>query len=466
MSRKPVSIYMVCLFLSDVLLVLICLPLATQARLFLPYGRDLVLPDGGANAIVYAAVLLIWPLVLTLFGAYNLSGIVRIMDELPRVLGALILASLALAGGLYFAARDVSRLLIVYFALFTMVLLPLGRITLRLIFKARNQPRVRGQRILIAGAGELAQELARDLSLRSWLGLDVVGFLSDGSSPNGELPVPILGALDDASCVIRRHAIDEVIIAMPFDAHQRITNLVADLHEKPVTIKLVPNLLPFVFIRSSVEILGDRVLLGLKEPVLSPLQRLVKRTLDVAIVLPVLLVTLPAMAMIGVLVWLDSGRPVLFSQYRVGERGRLFKMLKFRTMVTDPKTHAIVEKQSCNGFYKSRNDPRVTRAGRVLRRTSLDELPQLFNILRGDMSLVGPRPELPELVAQYQPWQRRRLSVPQGLTGWWQINGRSDKPLHLHVEEDLYYIQNYSLWLDLQILFRTVGVVVRGKGAY
>jgi lipopolysaccharide/colanic/teichoic acid biosynthesis glycosyltransferase len=122
--------------------------------------------------------------------------------------------------------------------------------------------------------------------------------------------------------------------------------------------------------------------------------------------------------------------------------------------------------ESGNLIHKSADDPRVTRVGRVLRRTSLDELPQLFNVLIGDISLVGPRPEMPHLVERYEPWQRKRFAVPQGITGWWQINGRSDKPMHLHTEEDLYYVHNYSLLLDMQILIKTVGVVLRGKGAF
>jgi lipopolysaccharide/colanic/teichoic acid biosynthesis glycosyltransferase len=125
-----------------------------------------------------------------------------------------------------------------------------------------------------------------------------------------------------------------------------------------------------------------------------------------------------------------------------------------------------VTDENGNTIHKTRNDPRVTRVGRIVRKTSLDELPQLINILRGEMSLVGPRPELPFLVERYEPWQRKRFAVPQGITGWWQVNGRSDKPMHLHTEEDLYYVQNYSLLLDIQILFKTILVVLRGKGAF
>jgi lipopolysaccharide/colanic/teichoic acid biosynthesis glycosyltransferase len=153
----------------------------------------------------------------------------------------------------------------------------------------------------------------------------------------------------------------------------------------------------------------------------------------------------------------------------VGENGHLFAMYKFRSMVNGAE-HLQSQVNEINDkgqlIHKKANDPRVTHIGRFLRRTSLDELPQLLNVLKGDMSLVGPRPELPWLLDQYQPWQHKRLAVPQGMTGWWQINSRAEKLMHLYTEDDIYYIQNYSLWLDIYILLKTPWVVVRGKGAY
>jgi len=175
------------------------------------------------------------------------------------------------------------------------------------------------------------------------------------------------------------------------------------------------------------------------------------------------------MGIIALVILVEDGRPILFRQKRAGENGRVFEMLKFRTMVRDAEKLSVQTNhtdENGNLIHKTRNDPRVTRTGHFLRRFSLDELPQLFNILDGTMSLVGPRPEMPYLVDMYQPWQRKRFAVPPGLTGWWQVNGRSDRPMHLHTEDDLYYIQNYSLWLDIQIIFRTVWVVLMGKGSY
>ena len=177
----------------------------------------------------------------------------------------------------------------------------------------------------------------------------------------------------------------------------------------------------------------------------------------------------PTAILIALAIKLDDRGPVLFRQERVGENGRRFEMTKFRTMVVGAEQlQAQVARmdESGNVVYKVPHDPRVTRVGRFLRRWSLDELPQFFNVLRGEMSLVGPRPEQVFVVDQYEPWQRQRLAVPPGITGWWQVSGRSDLPMHLNTQYDLFYIRNYSMWLDLKILWLTVGTVMRGEGAY
>jgi len=195
----------------------------------------------------------------------------------------------------------------------------------------------------------------------------------------------------------------------------------------------------------------------------------VKRIFDIILSLIGLVFALPIMVITACLILIEDGRPIFFSQQRAGENGRVFNMLKFRTMVFGAeKLQTEVEKLDASGniIHKRKDDPRITSVGAFLRRFSLDELPQLFNILQGSMSVVGPRPEMPYLVEKYQPWQRKRFAVPPGLTGWWQVNGRSDRPMHLHTEDDLYYIQNYSIWLDIQILVRTVWVVLIGKGSY
>ena len=175
------------------------------------------------------------------------------------------------------------------------------------------------------------------------------------------------------------------------------------------------------------------------------------------------------MLLIAIAIRLDSSGHVLFQQERVGENGRLFGMYKFRTMIADAEEQQAqvnILTEDDDVLHKRPDDPRVTKVGHFLRRYSLDELPQLINVLKSEMSLVGPRPEMPWLVDRYESWQRKRFAVPKGITGWWQINGRSDKPMHLNPEDDLYYVYNYSIWLDILILLRTPLAVLKGKGAF
>ena len=194
-----------------------------------------------------------------------------------------------------------------------------------------------------------------------------------------------------------------------------------------------------------------------------------KRIFDLLFGFLALLFAFPLMLIAALLVFLEDGAPIIFRQTRVGRNGNLFEIYKFRTMIKNAEqlqVQATGQDRHGKRLHKTKDDPRVTRVGRVLRRFSLDELPQLFNVLAGTMSLVGPRPEVPYLVETYEPWQHKRFAVLPGMTGWWQVNGRSDRPMHLHTEDDLYYIQNFSIWLDLQIILRTVWVVISGKGAY
>jgi len=209
--------------------------------------------------------------------------------------------------------------------------------------------------------------------------------------------------------------------------------------------------------------------IGLKEETFAPVDALLKRMLDVCVSLAVILLTWPVMLVIALAIRLDSPGSALFLQERVGQHNRRFTMYKFRTMYTDAEQRAAeVAVQTDAGIvHKHRGDPRVTRIGAQLRRMSMDELPQLFNVLRGDMSLIGPRPELTWIVdGSYQPWQYQRLLVPQGISGWWQVHGRATRVMHLHTEDDIHYVRHASFRLDLQILVMTLREVLTGRGAY
>jgi exopolysaccharide biosynthesis polyprenyl glycosylphosphotransferase len=321
---------------------------------------------------------------------------------------------------------------------------------------------------LIIGAGPVGREIEVQIRDSHVHNFELIGFLDDDAQKREKFQ-DILGGLDTAQWVILDHSVTDVLIALPMRAFERANALVNELDALPVKIWMVPDYFHLALHHAEVNDLAGIPMLDLRASALDDYQRMVKRIFDLLFTALFLLLALPLMGLIAVLIWLDDRGPILFRQHRVGENGRLFEIYKFRTMVNDAeKLRGLVEKMDDQGnlIHKTKNDPRVTRVGRFLRRFSLDELPQLFNILIGHMSLVGPRPELPYLVDHYQSWQRKRFAIPQGLTGWWQIHGRSDKPMHLHTEDDLYYIQNYSIWLDIQILTKTIWIVLRGKGAY
>ncbi|HEX7394169.1 MAG TPA: sugar transferase [Anaerolineaceae bacterium] len=417
---------------------------------------------------LYYLLPVIWVGMLLVFSVYDGRKNLKVVDEYSNLTASSILAGVVMAGVLYLGFREVSRALFLFFCLLTYLLLIEWRGIARFVFRWRLQRYNVKRRVLILGAGEAGHRL-RDLILtQPQFGLDLAGFLDDDpekqQAGQGEV-----GKLDCVRQVIARESVEDVVLALPRSANERLNWVVSELHDMPVKVWLIPDYFSLALHRATVEEFAGIPMLDLRAPALSEYQRITKRIFDLILTVLTLPILLLVGSLIALAIRLDSPGPIFYQARRVGENGKIFKMNKFRTMVAnaDGLRH-LVERTDENGnlVYKTKHDPRITGVGRFLRRTSLDELPQLLNVLRGEMSLVGPRPEMPELVEKYQPWQRKRFAVPQGLTGWWQIHGRSDKPMHLHTEEDLYYVQHYSIWLDLQILFQTAWVVLRGKGAY
>jgi len=296
----------------------------------------------------------------------------------------------------------------------------------------------------------------------------IIGFVDDNPEmveQSGQL----LGNSDSIRELVNTQGASDVVIALPHSEYHQMSDIVRRLDDMPVQIWVALGFFDLALYNTAIEDFAGIPMLDLRASAIDDYQRMMKRAFDLFFGLLGLIIALPFMAVSALLIVLEDGRPVIFRQKRAGENGRLFDMLKFRTMVKNAEQlQSEVETRDLDGniIHKSKNDPRITRVGRFLRRFSMDELLQFVNVVRGDMSLVGPRPELPYLVESYHPWQRKRFSVPPGITGWWQVSGRSDKPMHLHTEQDLYYIQNYSIWLDIQILLRTAWVVLIGRGAY
>jgi exopolysaccharide biosynthesis polyprenyl glycosylphosphotransferase len=377
--------------------------------------------------------------------------------------------SLGVAGALYFTFRETSRLVVLYALSTSWVLLLLWRLAVRVLYRARTRwQSSAAERVLIVGAGEVGQQVAHIIRGYAWAGLSLVGYLDDDMRKRGN-GLPVLGGLQDIREVVQAEGINDVVLALPLDAYQQTNELIATMHSLPVRVRVIPDYFNLALYRATVEDFGGIPMINLRDPMLNDYERFMKRLVDIAVSGVLAVLMLPLMAIVAVSIRLDSPGPALFRQRRVGENGRHFTMYKFRSMVNGAEGMQPLANQvdkEGNLVHKTSGDPRITRVGRFIRRLSLDELPQLFNVLKGDMSLVGPRPELPWLVQRYQSWQRKRFAVPQGITGWWQVNGRSDKMMYLHTDEDLYYVQNYSLWLDLYILLKTPWVTLRGKGAF
>jgi exopolysaccharide biosynthesis polyprenyl glycosylphosphotransferase len=297
--------------------------------------------------------------------------------------------------------------------------------------------------------------------------MQCVGYVDDEKLEKS--PVDLLGKFNDIRKLVTESAITDVVIALPHSVYPRMSEVVNKTTDLPVKVWVALGFFDLALYKTDIEDFAGVPMLDLRAPALSEYQRLVKRGFDLFFGILATLLALPLMALISLLILIFEGRPIFFVQKRVGENGKIFEVYKFRTMVKNAELIKNgVERTDAEGnlIHKSENDPRITRIGRFLRRLSLDEFPQLFNVIRGTMSLVGPRPELPFLVEKYQTWQRKRFAVPPGMTGWWQINGRSERMMHLHTEDDLYYVSHYSIWLDIIILIRTIWVVLLGKGSY
>lgn len=419
--------------------------------------------------VLYVLFPIIWVLIFTVYSVYDGRKNLRVVDEFASLTQGSLVAAISMAGILYFTYRDVSRALFLIFVLLTFLVMIAWRLGARLYFRVVRQGLPKPQRVLVVGAGVVGRNMQAQLREFASLNLHFVGFLDDDPEKRKQDPQTILGTLTDVRQVVQKYQVDNVVIALPLRAYDRTNQLASDLLDLPVKIWIIPDYFSITLHQAVVEDFAGLPMLDLRAPALDEYQRIIKRGFDLIVTLLLLIPILPIMGLTVLLILVDDGWPVLFYQERVGENGKIFRINKFRTMVRGAEQHqkevATMDEQG-NWIHKRPDDPRVTRVGRFLRRFSLDEFPQFFNVLAGNMSLVGPRPELPDLVENYQPWQRKRFAVPQGMTGWWQIHGRSDKPMHLHTEDDLYYVQNYSIWLDIEILLKTIWITLRGKGAY
>lgn len=327
-------------------------------------------------------------------------------------------------------------------------------------------------RVLVVGGTGLGQQVMNGIAASPGLGYALVGYLDEQPIVlNGRTPriYRHVGSIEDLEQAIKDHQVEQVIIALPFWEQGRMPDLVETCREMGVGYQVAPDFYQLSFDRVDVLQLSGVPLLRPKKISLEGTDLILKRLFDVTLVLLSALVTIPIALVIALAIRLDSAGPVLFRQRRVGKDGQIFLCYKFRTMVPDAEARKA-DLQALNEadgpLFKMRDDPRITRVGRFLRRRSLDELPQLWNVLKGEMSLIGPRPALPEEVESYEHWQHRRLAVLPGCAGLSQALGRSDVSFDEQVRLDLYYAENWSVGMDVRILIMIIPAIIGGHGAY
>jgi exopolysaccharide biosynthesis polyprenyl glycosylphosphotransferase len=414
---------------------------------------------------------LVWVATVALSGANDIRFIGVGTDEFRRVLnaGAFLIAAVAILSYAFKAELARGYVVIALPSLTAFDLL--ARFALRRhLHRARSQGHCM-RRVVVVGHALVVADIVAVLRRETYHGLMVVAACVADAVPAGLLgETPIAEGLDGVPAMVSKFEADTVaVLACPEMAGARLRQLAWDLEKTGTDLCVAPALLDVAGPRTTIRPTAGLPLLHMDHPEFSGARLVLKGIFDRTLALLALVLLAPLFAVLALAIKLDDGGPALFRQTRVGRDGRQFSVIKFRTMVPDAEAlkAALAERTQQDGvLFKIKDDPRLTRVGRWLRRWSLDELPQLLNVLGADMSLVGPRPALPEEVARYGDLVRRRLVVKPGMTGLWQVNGRSDLSWDESVRLDLRYVENWSLVLDLQILWKTCAAVVRGSGAY
>lgn len=467
---------------------LLDLALVSLAFLLAHALRDALLPalGFGASGLYPVArylpllppALFIWSVLLWSSGRYRSHRTVPLLEEAAAVVRVAVTASVLFALAVWAFRLDerlldsdrVSRAWILLFSLLAGLFVLASKLALRV---TSRHVRARGfnfRTVLLVGTNRSARALAESIRAHRYWGYRVLGFVAneEGGEPADPQAEPLLGTLADLPALLEREVVDEVIFAVSRKELDRFEDLFLALQEQGILTRFALDFFPHTQARVRLEELDGVPLATFATSPTGVFQLAWKRALDVALSALLLVLALPVVLFVALAIRVTSGGAVLFRQTRCGLNGRRFTLYKFRTMVADAeeRRHEVAHLNEMDGpVFKARRDPRVTWLGRFLRKFSLDELPQLWNVLKGDMSLVGPRPPIPEEVAQYARWQRRRLAMKPGLTCLWQISGRNELDFERWMELDLQYIDSWSPWLDLKILAKTVPVVLSGRGA-
>lgn len=464
-----------CVVIGDSVLINVAFLLAYTLR----YDVQLLRPvepifDNPPTVYIPFAILLTGLLLITfkIDGVYQSRRLGMWLEQMTAIVRGTTLGILLMVGITFFYQPTFySRLIFVYDSVLIVLLLGVGRLVWGFILAQLRRRGIGVVRVLIVGADEVSRTVIRTVMAQPELGYRIVGLISDQFDTNtlNIGPIPLLGGLEKIPQAISEQRIDEVVIALPWTDQQRVLEVFQTCDRLGVRARTVPDIFQLSLNRVDVEDLGGVPLLGLKSASFRGTNLLVKRLIDLIVGGLISLVALPFMLLLSIAIRINSPGAIIFRQKRVGMRGKEFTIYKFRTMragAEEEQERLLVYNEFTGPLFKMKGDPRITQVGRFLRKTSLDELPQLFNVMKGDMSLVGPRPHIASEVAQYQDWQKQVLEAPPGMTGLSQVSGRSQLSFDEQCLLDIYFIENWSPALDFKILLRTIPKVVLGEGAY
>jgi exopolysaccharide biosynthesis polyprenyl glycosylphosphotransferase len=437
----------------------------------LEIGQRFIRPLGGYLWLGLAA-LPIWHFFLLKHGLYASIRRLTLGQIYGRLLRAAVSAGVLLGASVFLIDRGISRKLFLSFLLLCVLLLLIEKTLVKVLLGWARKRGYNTRYILIVGTREKARQFQKLVEEHADWGLKVVGFLQVADGPL--LPEiqghRVLGRIEDLIPVCKANAVDEVVFCLPKDRMVNVEEYLRDLEEMGITMRMALDFYDLQQAKSELSYFHNQLpLLTFHTKTLDAMQLFYKRVLDVLGSLVGLTLLALMLPIIALAIRLDSPGPIFFGQRRVGESGRLFRCWKFRSMYIDAearKKELMAQNEMKGAIFKIKDDPRITRVGRFLRKTSLDEFPQFWNVFLGEMSLVGTRPPTPDEVAQYQNWHRRRISIKPGITGQWQVSGRNAiEDFDEIVRLDLQYIDNWSLWLDMQILLKTVAVVCARRGS-
>lgn len=420
--------------------------------------------------LLYLGIFLpVWFVCLHLTQNYDVLLRLPLGRQILRAMYFLVLSGGIMGLASYALKLEISRPIFFGFFAFMLVVLPANRILMYLVLRSRNLNEHNRIHIIVGGTDGAALELGRRLEASRKWGYHVVGYLHMNGGPPVVIPDRILGRLEDLPDLVQQeNSVDEVIFCSGMKDLADYEDILRFCEEVGVRTRIAADILPLESANVTLEVLENVPLISFSPAPEHSLSIALKRVLDFVVASASLVVFAPLMLLVAAAIKFTSPGPVFYRQVRCGMNGRRFRLTKFRTMIdgADDRLWEIKHLNEMDGpVFKMRNDPRVTPLGKYLRKFSVDELPQLWNVIKGEMSVVGPRAPLPEEVENYSIPQRRRLSVKPGITCLWQVSGRSDINFQKWMEMDLQYIDNWSLWLDFRIMLRTIPAVFTGRGA-